>query len=145
MRKIINGKKYDTETAEFIGSWDNGAEVGDLDWYGEELYRKRTGEYFVLAEGGARSRLGRPDSLGGMAGGHEITPMAYEGARRWAEGHMSADDYETEFGEVDDPTDVAMTVRVPASAKAALDRECSRTGESRSAIVARLLTSLAES
>lgn len=69
--------------------------------------------------------------------------MAYEGARKWAETHLTADDYEAEFGEVsEDDGDVAVTVRVPASAKAALDRECSRTGESRSAIVARLLNAL---
>lgn len=40
MGKIINGKRYDTDKAVFIGLYD-----------GSKLYRKRTGEFF-LEDGG---------------------------------------------------------------------------------------------
>lgn len=40
MGKIINGKRYDTDKAAFIGLYD-----------GSNLYRKRTGEFF-LEDGG---------------------------------------------------------------------------------------------
>ena len=31
MKKIINGKRYDTETAEKIGVWDNARSISDFD------------------------------------------------------------------------------------------------------------------
>lgn len=37
MKKIINGKVYDTNTAKLIGSWD-----------AETLYQKKTGEFFLF-------------------------------------------------------------------------------------------------
>ena len=43
MKKIINGKRYDTETAEKIGVWDNARSISDFDCCEETLYRKRTG------------------------------------------------------------------------------------------------------
>ena len=54
MNKVINGKRYDTDKAEQIAQSDNGCYVGDLDYYCETLYRKRTGEFFLHSEGGAR-------------------------------------------------------------------------------------------
>lgn len=143
MRKIIDGKKYDTETATEVADWHNGCARNDFQYVHEWLYRKRTGEYFLYGEGGPESRYAEAYPGGGWQWGAGLVPLSYDEARRWAEQHLDADEYEAEFGKVDDPTDVAMTVRVPASAKAALDRECSRTGESRSAIVARLLAGLA--
>lgn len=141
MRKIINGKVYDTETATHVGGWDNGCYTTDFDYAGEDLYRKRTGEYFVHGEGGARSVYAELDG-DGWSGGSAIRPLTYEGARAWAEEHLSAEEYEAEFGEVaEDEGEVAVTVRVPASAKAALDRECAATGRTRGDIVATLLDS----
>ena len=42
MKKIIDGKKYDTETAECVGGWDNGYYANDLYYCWEGLYRKKT-------------------------------------------------------------------------------------------------------
>ena len=55
MKKIINGKLYDTSTAHLVGEWDNQL-YGNPDYAAESLYRKRTGEFFLHGEGGARSR-----------------------------------------------------------------------------------------
>lgn len=132
MRKIIDGKKYDTDTATLIAAARNMSDESNIDYERRELFKKRTGEYFFYVIGCERYR----HKLSG------IVPLSYGEASRWAEKWMGADEWEREFGKVTDPTDIAMTVRVPASAKAALDRECSRTGESRSAIVARLLAGL---
>ena len=46
MKKIINGKVYDTQKAECVGKWNNG--LAGFDWCEEELYRKRTGEFFLF-------------------------------------------------------------------------------------------------
>ena len=40
MKKIINGKKYDTDTASCVGSWDNGYGYSEFGYFSEALYRK---------------------------------------------------------------------------------------------------------
>ena len=52
MKKIINGKMYNTETAKEIGSWNNGRYRSDFYYVGETLYKKKTGELFVLEKVG---------------------------------------------------------------------------------------------
>lgn len=144
MKKIIGGKKYDTETAELVGEYGpDGLGPRDFEYFREALYRKRTGEYFLFGEGGPRSRYAQPYGVRGSQGGWAFEPVSYEAARAWAEEHLGADDYEAEFGDVsDEGDDVAMTVRVPASTKAAIDRESARTGETRGQVVARLAAAL---
>lgn len=46
MKKIINGKMYNTETAEFIDSYESGYPK-DFAYVYEALYRKKTGEFFL--------------------------------------------------------------------------------------------------
>ena len=97
VRKIIDGRAYDTDTATEVGSRDNGLEWADLAHECETLYRKRTGEYFVHGEGGPRTRYARRCE-GGWSGGEAITPVSYDEARGWAEGCLDAGAYEREFG-----------------------------------------------
>lgn len=52
MKRYINGKVYDTSTAQEIGSYANAGNWRDFSHYEETLYRKRTGEYFLHGEGG---------------------------------------------------------------------------------------------
>ena len=59
MRAIINGKKYDTSTAEYIASASYSGSRSDFQWWEEDLYRKRTGEFFVSGEGGPMTRYAR--------------------------------------------------------------------------------------
>ena len=47
MKKIINNKMYNTETATEVASYDNGCYLSDFRHFREELYRKRTGEFFL--------------------------------------------------------------------------------------------------
>ena len=48
MKKVINGKLYDTSTAELVGEWNNGRLDDRLFACSEDLYQKRTGEYFLF-------------------------------------------------------------------------------------------------
>ena len=142
MKKIINGRKYDTETAQLVGEWSEGYR-NDFAYIEETLYRKRTGEYFLYGYGGPMSRYARRVAGGNFAGGEEIAPMSYDEARMWAERHMDPDAYEEEFGEVEEGGEaVAVTVRISAAARAKLQRESSRTGESQADIVDRLIMSM---
>ena len=143
MKKIINGRKYDTDTAREVGYWSNTSDFSDFHWCCETLYRKRTGEYFLYGEGGAMSRYAQACGQNSWCGGDRIMPMTYDEATQWAEDHLDADEYEAEFGEVsEDDSEVMISVRVSATAKTALDREVARTGRTQGDILTELLRTL---
>ena len=101
MKKIINGKKYDTETAKCLAEYTSDYARNDFHFYEEELYRKKTGEYFLHGKGGAASSYA--EYLNGYncwTGGEKITPISFERARTWAEKKLNSEDYEKIFGEV---------------------------------------------
>ena len=52
MKKIINNKVYDTETAQLIKEYWNGHEKGDDYYQLERLYRTKNGEMFLHYVGG---------------------------------------------------------------------------------------------
>ena len=100
MKKIINGKVYDTSTAKHIGWWDNGLGVRDFGYFREDLYRKKTGEYFLDGEGGPASKYSKSIGNNSWSGDEKLIPLDFEAAKEWAEKHLSADEYEAEFGEI---------------------------------------------
>lgn len=138
MRKIISGKSYDTDTAKLVGCWDNG-DYGNFDYMAESLYRKRTGEYFLHGEGGARSRYAESRGGNSWVGGEAITPLEFASAAEWAEEHLSAAEYEAEFGEVGEGDKQLISLRLSASACAKLSRLSSMRGEPKSAIIEDML------
>lgn len=103
MKKIINGKKYDTETARECFQYQHGNTYVDREHaYTEVLYRKRTGEFFLHGWGGRLSKYGRLDERRCLYSVEEILPMSETEAKVWAECHMDGDEYETLFGEVEE-------------------------------------------
>ena len=101
MKAIINGKKYNTDTAKPVGSWSNCLSRRDFNFCVETLYRKKTGEYFLHGIGGAETRYCQ--YYGDMrSGGEKIIPMTEPEARAWAERRLTADEYEEIFGEVEE-------------------------------------------
>lgn len=48
MKKIINGKLYNTETARLIAKSETTTDHSDFGYYCKEVYKKRTGEYFFV-------------------------------------------------------------------------------------------------
>lgn len=99
MKKIINGKKYNTETATCVGRFSY---RGGFDYVEEFLYKKKTGEFFIYGEGGADSKYAQSISYNEWCGGEKIIPITIERAKRWAEEHMDADEYESVFGPVEE-------------------------------------------
>lgn len=97
MKKYINRKLYNTDTAKEIGRIETDA----TDWIHyikKVLYKKVTGEYFLYCEGGAGTAYAEADGYGGTVSGAIITPLTYETAEKWCEENLSADIYEAEFG-----------------------------------------------
>lgn len=98
MKKIINGKMYNTETAKEIDRWSNNLSDRDFNNCTEILYRKKTGEFFLYGWGGAMSKYS--DQCGNMCGsGEAITPLTELEAKEWLEKYSDADKYIECFGE----------------------------------------------
>jgi hypothetical protein len=132
MKKIINGRVYDTETAREVGSWYNGWSGSDYVY--ESLFRKRNGEYFLERENG--------EFTTDLFSSRDIAPLSYEEARQWAEERLDADEYIAAFGdpgEGDEDGLGRLQVKVPTRTLAAIDREVSESGRTRSEVVADLL------
>ncbi len=59
MKKVINGKMYNTETARKMGSGGSvGLSQNDFRYFHENLYVKKTGEYFLAGEGHGMTKYG---------------------------------------------------------------------------------------
>ncbi len=99
MKKIINGRRYDTQTAKLVG-YTSYSTPGSLDYWREDLYVKRTGEYFIHGQGGPMSKYLERIGENEWSYGHEIRPISLDRAKAWAEKYLDADIYEEIFGQV---------------------------------------------
>lgn len=101
MKKIINGKLYDTDTAECLAA-DHYGQSNDFSFWREELHRKKNGEYFLYGEGGPKSKYAKSTGRNWVVGSENISPFTEEQAREWAEEHCDGDKYIEIFGEVEE-------------------------------------------
>lgn len=137
MKKIINNKVYDTETAQELASWANTWDTRDFHHVCETLYRKRTGEFFLCGEGGPMTQYARTIGQNEWLGGEKIFPLSAENARKWAEEHLDADDYIELFGEPKESPDerVTLCVQIPADLDTLIRRQAAERGISLSAYI----------
>ena len=102
MNKVINGKMYDTETADMMGMQqidltefdedDEGVECKTALIFTQKLYRKRsTGEFFFL--------VNDPESVYRK---NKIEPCTDKEAMSWAEKCLTGYEYEMIFGVVEE-------------------------------------------
>ena len=134
MKKIIGGKVYDTEKAKKVASWYSSYARNDFHYYEEELYKKKTGEFFLYGEGNAASPYSRSCGQNEWCGGEKIVPMTFAEAQEWAEKHLDGDEYSAIFGEPDeDAEDVTLGIAVSAEAAAKLRRAAAENGISQRA------------
>ena len=120
MKKIISGKRYDTETAQLIGSASYSNRT-DFHFWNEELYRKKTGEFFLYGEGGPASKYSRQIEQNTWSGGEQIIPLTLEEAQEWGEKYLDADEYEKVFGRIEEGK-VQVSTWIPNGVKAEADR-----------------------
>lgn len=98
MKKVINGRLYNTETAKHIGNQGNGLGWNDFRCIDEDLYLKKTGEFFLAGEGGALTKYAEVTEHGRCAGSG-IIPLTEDEARDWVETYLDVDAYIEVFGE----------------------------------------------
>lgn len=101
MKKIINGKLYDTDTAELLGSYHNDLSPSDFEYFYEELYKKKTGEFYIYGEGGPKSDYAEFQENVSIRG-KRIIPISEDRAKGWAERNLEADEYMKIFGKVNE-------------------------------------------
>ena len=113
MRKVINGRTYNTATSKHIGNWGNGIYGSDFRSCSEDLYKNTKGAYFLVGEGGPLSKYSVSHG-NDTSGGRELIPMTATEAQEWAEGHLTAEEYEAEFGPQEEaaPSDLTTRERV---------------------------------
>lgn len=73
----------------------------DFSFWEEELYKKKTGEFFLHGTGGPMSKY-REYICGAYTEGEKITPLTEDEARQWAEHRLDGFEYEEIFGEVEE-------------------------------------------
>lgn len=98
MKKVIDNRLYNTDTAEEIESYESPYFSSDFHYYEETLYRKRTGEFFLYGSGNGLSPYSK-SYCDGWGPGEGILPLSLDEAKAWVERHMSAEDYILLFGE----------------------------------------------
>ena len=137
MKKIINGKLYDTETAKEIGHKTHGEGPRDFRYYSETMYRKRTGEYFLHGEGGPMSRYAVTVGQNQWSGGEKIIPLDYKAATEWAEENLDADDYQSEFGAVSEADErTVLSISLDTATADRIRKAAAEAGTSISALIA---------
>ena len=102
MKKIIDGKMYNTETAEKLDVYEADYPRNDFNWYVERLYQKKTKEFFLNSEGGPLSPYSKHAFGGGWTSGEYIKPLTIEEAKEWAQNRLNGDEYEEIFGSVEE-------------------------------------------
>ena len=140
MKKVLNGKLYDTDKAQRMAKWQNSRDHTSFAYMEETLYRKRTGEYFLHGAGEARTKYAKryEDNLWGH--GEEIIPITVKAAQEWAEEHLDGDEYEQIFGTIDDESeDVLITFKAPASLDRKLSDKATELGTSKSDLLRSLI------
>lgn len=138
MKKIINGRMYDTNTARKVYCVGHGGQsFRDFGFYEETLFCKRTGEYFIYGEGGPASKYAEQVDYNTSVGGERIIPLTLAEAKEWAERELDGEDYEDEFGKVDESGErVTLSVSLDAATADRIRKAAQEAGTSISAIIA---------
>jgi hypothetical protein len=85
MKAIIDGLRYDTETAELLTKTTHGNNRNDFAFEETELYRTKAGRFFLAGHGGPRSRWSRATAQNEWTGGEGIKPLFENEAREFLE------------------------------------------------------------
>lgn len=135
MRKRIGSRMYDTDSARLCGrTWTNGMPDGSPAFVQENLYQKRTGEFFLVVS------RGLADSAEGRC---SVEPMTHQQAKEWAMERWSEydRDYFDYFGEsnLTRRENVALQVRIHPSMLNKIRRLSEESGVSVSDVVEGLI------
>lgn len=95
MEKVIKGKRYNTDTARKIGGFKEFDPLSP-DYIKEDLFVKKSGEYFLFCEGGSKSRYAQR-SGSSWVNGSKIVPLSYTDAMSWSMDNLDEFTFRDEF------------------------------------------------
>jgi len=96
MKKVIDGKLYNTETALKIEEYWNGYGYSDFNNCTEALYKTQKGKYFLHGEGGAASKYAEHSGRN-LDAGSEIIEFSRRDAMEWLSENGFDETIEKEF------------------------------------------------
>ena len=99
MKRIIDGKRYDTNTATRLHEYQSPYAHNDFNFFRESLYRTEKENYFLAGEGGALTPYGQLEVVGQMQSGEGIRLITKKEAMKWLEGHDGEVVLEQEFAD----------------------------------------------
>lgn len=103
VRRVIDGKIYDTETAQQICGLPCWFNRTDFEWHDTALYRSPKGRYFVAGEGNAASMWSQPVGNNCRGGGRGLRAVDAAEARAIMEdAGCSVDDFRAAGLEVEE-------------------------------------------
>lgn len=146
MKAIINNRKYNTNTAKELGCIriNEGDGLYEVE---ETLYQKRNREFFLYGCGGAGTKYAERVGSNNWCSGSAIMPLSYEEAKRWAEKNLSAEEYESSFGEVSEGGEdgkINATFYISQKTNAEIDRISAKKALSKSEIIEKAIKLLVE-
>ena len=98
MKRIIDGKRYDTETATRIATVGSETiSVTDFNHWEADLYRTPKGRWFLAGRGGPMTMFARPDGSGMTSGGGGIIPISDTEAQEYLEDDRNVEALECWF------------------------------------------------
>ena len=97
MRKIIDGKVYDTATAAKVAENWNGIGSNDFNYLNEEIYKTKKGKFFLFGEGGAATKYATHSGQWSNEG-EDLTPLSEGEVKELLEDWKEVDKYEELFG-----------------------------------------------
>lgn len=136
--KVIGGKRYDCRSAQLLAEYEY-SNSRDFHWYHEELYRRKTGDFFLACEGGPASPYRRTISANEWSGGEKIIPLTHDEAREWVEQHCDGTTYDLIFPDVEQAGKEQIALTMSAGVVSALRKRAAATGCGLSETVERLL------
>lgn len=130
MKRVINNKLYDTNTAKKLGVYEPNPYGSDLNWFSETLYQKRTGEFFLHGDGNAASKYSKSCGQNSWCGDERIIPLNYDEAQKWAEEHLDGDKYISIFGEPEEGDKTQMSLWISEKTAAKIRQGAAAAGSS---------------
>ncbi len=105
MKKIIRGKRFDTDSAHRIGSDCSSLPANDFGYWDVSLYvSPRSKSYFIAGSGGPMTRFAQSAGQNQWTGGSDLIPMTREEAFAWAQEHLTTEEIEKEFSDLIEET-----------------------------------------
>lgn len=97
--KIIDGKRYNTETATEVASYWNGLSTSDFRNLSETLYRTPKGAWFIVGSGGAMTTYAESCGNNSYSGGTGWSVLSDDEVFEWLQNHQETAALEQYFAD----------------------------------------------